>query len=189
MSVDNANLAALVGSRICHDLISPVGAIANGVELMAMSGHPDSPELDLIAASAAAATARLRFYRIAFGQPGQDLLNGAEPAAILAGMARGSRLQIDWNATAPVPRDRVRTAFLGFLCLDAALPLGGTITLEAEGADWRLTASGPRLAPPVALQALIEGLSPRITTAAEVQFALLPPARWSQSDKALTLWV
>ena len=67
MSVDNANLAALVGSRICHDLISPIGAINNGLELLGMSGDMSGPELELISDSVANANARIRFFRIAFG--------------------------------------------------------------------------------------------------------------------------
>ena len=64
---DQTDLAALLGSRICHDLISPIGAIGNGVELLMMEGGTPSPELVLIAESVAAANARIRFFRLAFG--------------------------------------------------------------------------------------------------------------------------
>jgi histidine phosphotransferase ChpT len=62
-----ADLAALVGARICHDLISPIGAIGNGMELLALSGVPPSPELELIEDSLRNAMARVQFFRIAFG--------------------------------------------------------------------------------------------------------------------------
>jgi histidine phosphotransferase ChpT len=62
-------IAALIASRICHDLISPIGAIGNGMELMALSSGQEqsSPELDLISQSVENANARIRFFRIAYG--------------------------------------------------------------------------------------------------------------------------
>ena len=69
---DKTDLAALVGSRICHDLISPIGAIGNGVELMMMDRASASPELALIAESVASANARIRYFRVAFGTAGAD---------------------------------------------------------------------------------------------------------------------
>ena len=61
------DLTALVGSRICHDLISPLGAIGNGLELLQLSGLPQGPEWALIAESVENASARIRFFRIAYG--------------------------------------------------------------------------------------------------------------------------
>ena len=65
------NLAALIGSRICHDLISPIGAVTNGLELMSMAGGT-GPELELVNESAANANARIRLFRLAFGQATTD---------------------------------------------------------------------------------------------------------------------
>ncbi|MEO0403208.1 MAG: histidine phosphotransferase, partial [Pseudomonadota bacterium] len=67
MGQTNVNLAALIGSRICHDLISPIGAINNGLELLGMSDQRDGPEIDLISESVENASARIRFFRIAYG--------------------------------------------------------------------------------------------------------------------------
>ncbi len=66
------DLAALVGSRICHDLISPIGAIGNGVELVLLDAAVGGPEVTLIADSVSHANARIRFFRIAFGATGAD---------------------------------------------------------------------------------------------------------------------
>lgn len=63
MGQSNINLAALIGSRICHDLISPIGAINNGLELLGMSDTPEGPELELISESVGNASARIRFFR------------------------------------------------------------------------------------------------------------------------------
>jgi len=70
----NANLAALIGSRICHDLISPVGAVGNGLELMQMAGGKLLPEMALIEESVEAARLRILFFRIAYrdGHTGTD---------------------------------------------------------------------------------------------------------------------
>jgi histidine phosphotransferase ChpT len=67
MSLSPRDLTSLIGSRICHDLISPLGAIGNGVELLAMSGTAPGPEMDLISQSVENANARIRFFRVAFG--------------------------------------------------------------------------------------------------------------------------
>ncbi len=78
------DLAALLGSRICHDLISPLGAIGNGVELLAMSGQ-SGPEMAMIEDSVRNANARIRFFRMAFGPASADQsASRTETLAILA---------------------------------------------------------------------------------------------------------
>ena len=59
--------ATLIGSRICHDLISPIGAINNGIELIEMGSTASTPEMTLISESVVNASARIRYFRIAFG--------------------------------------------------------------------------------------------------------------------------
>ena len=61
------DLSALIGSRICHDLINPLGAIANGVELIALTVAEQTPEMLLFAESVEAANARIEFFRLAYG--------------------------------------------------------------------------------------------------------------------------
>jgi histidine phosphotransferase ChpT len=73
MAQNDLDLAALVSSRICHDLISPIGAINNGLELLNMSGaSPVGPEMQLICDNVKSASARIRFFRIAFGAASDD---------------------------------------------------------------------------------------------------------------------
>ena len=69
---DALELAALLCSRVCHDLISPVGAIVNGLEVLDDNPKPEDREfaLDLIRKSAKTASARLQFCRLAFGAAG-----------------------------------------------------------------------------------------------------------------------
>jgi histidine phosphotransferase ChpT len=97
MSEHSLEFAALVGSSICHDLISPIGAINNGMELMSMSGMASSPEMALISESVDAANARIRFFRIAYGAPSEtQLLGRSEVSSILRDTSRGSRLSLNW---------------------------------------------------------------------------------------------
>ncbi|WP_260002496.1 hypothetical protein [Sulfitobacter pontiacus] len=79
----DTDLAALIGSRICHDLISPVGAINNGLELFLMSGMNMSPEVALIDESVRNASARLRFFRVAFGSGDAQPVPAQETSGIL----------------------------------------------------------------------------------------------------------
>ena len=145
MSADRPDLTALIGSRICHDLISPLGAIGNGVELLGMSGGA-GPEMDLIAESVENANARIRFFRIAFGaaQPDQPS-DPRELAAILADYTRGGRLTIDWQAQGTLERPQVKLAFLLLLCFEIAMPRGGHVAVRLVGQEWAITAEAEAL--------------------------------------------
>lgn len=146
MPVEPPDLIALVGSRICHDLISPLGAIGNGVELLMMSGNGPGPELALISESVTNANARIRFFRISFGAaaPGQGVAR-AEVRSILDDMTRGGRLKIDWDLAGDAARTEVKLAFLAIQCLESALPFGGRICVSADGGRWQIGAEAPRL--------------------------------------------
>lgn len=176
------DLVALVGSRICHDLVSPMGAIGNGVELLELTGGPSGPEMALISESVAAANARIRFFRIAYGNAGEDASIGrAEIAGTLAATARGGRLSYYWQAEGAQSRREVRAAFLMLQCFETALPHGGDIHIDRSpdqagtAGRWRLVAEGARMQID---EALWRGLTqPRLrpaVTPAQVQFALLP---------------
>lgn len=177
-TAESDTLAALIGSRICHDLVNPVGAIANGVELLQMAGGGNGPELQLVADSVAQTAARLKFFRVAFGiaAPGQ-MLGRTEAALILADCYAGGRLTVTWA----VPDDRARAdtklAFLLLLCAEAALPRGGEVHVTAAGGRWRLEARGPRVnADPALWAVLAGGPLPGTMKPGEVQFALAPRA-------------
>lgn len=170
--------ATLVGSRICHDLISPIGAIGNGVELLGLTndtiGH--SPEMDLISQSVENANARIRFFRIAFGSPSSKRTIGSqEVLSVLAASALGGRFNYFWQITGDQSRSDVQTAFLLLQCFETAMPLGGDIHIHLDGDKWELKAQGPRVS---IAQPLWNSLTdPQIVidhTPAQVQFALLP---------------
>ncbi|PUB12706.1 histidine phosphotransferase family protein [Yoonia sediminilitoris] len=170
------DIAALVGSRICHDLISPIGAIGNGVELLALTDGHAGAEMSLISESVQNANARIRFFRIAFGASGADQLVGrTETLSILSDMASGGRMTYHWMITDDQPRRDVRCAFLLLLSLESAMPLGGEVRIEMNGNAWALTAAGRRIMIDDDLWASLQSPdSGYVHTAAQVQFALLP---------------
>jgi histidine phosphotransferase ChpT len=169
----NPDLGALVGSRICHDLISPLGAIGNGVELIALSGFESSPEIALIAESVDNANARIRLFRIAFGAAGAEHTIGApEITAIVDGLSRTGRHRIDWLA-GPAARIEVKLAFLILLCVASALPWGGNISVRREGDRWRIAGSAAKVrVDPVLWTALAEPPVPMNVSSADVEFPL-----------------
>ncbi|WP_157982147.1 histidine phosphotransferase family protein [Oceanicella sp. SM1341] len=139
---DPIALATLVSSRVCHDLISPIGAVGNGLELL-QSLIPPSPELALLAESADTASAKLRFFRVAFGAAGEEVLDARGLAQGLSGMYAGGRINVEWEATA-LRRREARLMFLMVLCAESALPLGGTVHVEVDEGAIRLYAEGRR---------------------------------------------
>ncbi|SFR17484.1 histidine phosphotransferase family protein [Poseidonocella sedimentorum] len=170
------DLIALVGSRICHDLISPIGAIGNGVELMSMTGSGGEQELALISESVEQANARIRFFRVAFGyaSPGQEL-GLREIRSILGDMTRGGRVKIDWDVGADVLRAEARLAFLLLLCIESALAFGGTVRVSLEDGAWRIDGVAEKLRIEEAPWQLLAESNPEAKIAsATVQFALAP---------------
>lgn len=196
------DLTALVGSRICHDLISPIGAIGNGMELLSMAlpgPAAGEEELALIAESVTQANARIRLFRLAFGAaPPEARVAGREICEILAACYGGGRLAVSAAPPADLPRLLAKIALLAVLATETALPRGGRIAVRGTGPEMTLSAEGPRLALDPRLWApLAEGRAPAAEglSAAEVQFALLPLAlaeaghrlRMTAGDTRLTL--
>jgi histidine phosphotransferase ChpT len=139
MAQNDLDLAALVSSRICHDLISPIGAINNGLELLNMSGaSPVGPEMQLICDSVKSASARIRFFRIAFGAASDDPVVRNEVTSILTEMFDGGRLAVGWGPVDIQTRKAVRCAFLTILRLETAMPFGGQIRVSSSRSSWEI---------------------------------------------------
>lgn len=175
MSLDTARIAGLVGSRLCHDLVSPVGAISNGLELISLSGSPGRDEMALIAQSCASATARLNFFRVAFGAASaEQKIGAAEAAKLLAAYSAGGRLAMHWQADGDTERRDLQLACLAALCCETALPQGGRVLILSEGEGWRITGLGPRVGIEPALWDILRGAAlPEDLAPARVQFPLL----------------
>ena len=184
---ETPDLAALVGSRLCHDLVSPLGAIGNGVELMRMM-QAASPELDLIEQASKSAQARVQLFRLAFGvaQDGQQV-RVAELEQALDGIRVQGRVTTRCEVAGPLPRQQAKRLTLAVLCLDSALPYGGDITVEVD----RVSATSPRLHVFDALwEPLARGEVPADLTAKSVQFgllALLAPVTLERTETRLII--
>ena len=138
-AIGNLDLAALVSSRICHDVINPVAAIANGLEMLAE--EPDQAmrdaAMDLIRKSALQASAKLQFARLAFGAAGsagaEIDLRDAEKVAREFVQGSGKH-QLSWQGpAATLPKNKVKL-LLNLVALGViALPRGGTINAAVQG--------------------------------------------------------
>jgi histidine phosphotransferase ChpT len=132
--------ATLIGSRICHDLISPIGAINNGIELIEMSVPSMGPEMALISESVTNASARIRFFRIAFGAAGVQLIGRPEVISILKDVYAPTRLTVAWGPLEAQQRRKIRLTFLSLMCMETGMPFGGRI--EVAERDDKLVITG-----------------------------------------------
>jgi histidine phosphotransferase ChpT len=167
--LDALDLAALLCSRVCHDLISPAGAIVNGLEVLEEKDSDEETKtfaLDLIKRSARTASARLQFCRLAFGAAGSanaqiDLGNAQ---AMARGFIEDDKTKLTWNLPhALLPKNRVKLLLNMLIIAGQTIPRGGTLTVdplgEGETMGFRISASGLNARVPHAVPALLEGVS------------------------------
>ena len=135
---DALELAALLSSRVCHDLISPVGAIVNGLEVLDDNPKPEDKEfaLDLIRKSAKTASARLQFCRLAFGAAGSAgaVIDLGDAQNMARGHLEDNKTKIEWNLPRLLlPKNKVKL-LLNLVALGVvALPRGGTLHVTIAG--------------------------------------------------------
>jgi histidine phosphotransferase ChpT len=148
---DTLELAALLCSRVCHDLISPVGAIVNGLEVLDDNPKPDDREfaLDLIRKSAKTASARLQFCRLAFGAAGSAgaQIDLGDAQAMARGHIEDGKTSIVWNLPhVLLPKNRVKLLLNMMVIAQQTIPRGGVLTVDAIGEGetmgFRITATG-----------------------------------------------
>jgi histidine phosphotransferase ChpT len=169
VALDALDLAALLCSRVCHDLISPTGAIVNGLEVLEEKDSDEETRtfaLDLIKRSAKTASVRLQFCRLAFGAAGSptaqiDLGNAQTMARAFIG---DEKTKLAWNLPAALlPKNRVKLLLNMLIIAEQTIPRGGTITVDAigegESMGFRIAASGTNARIPQTLPALLEGTS------------------------------
>lgn len=173
--VSAEDLSALVSARLCHDLISPMGAIGNGLELLQLSGGGAGPEIALVNESLATAIAKLRFFRVAFGPADPEARQSIDEAEQITEAMFHGRLSIGWEAEGDLPRPLARIAFLAILCLEKSLPMGGHVRVAAtEGGGLALAVRDRRTAPPTAhWDYVVDGMDAPDPSADMVQFPLL----------------
>ncbi len=166
LSLEALDLAALLCSRVCHDLISPVGAIVNGIEVLEEEKDELTKQfaLDLIKRSATTASAKLQFCRIAFGAAGsagaQIDLGDAE--TITRGFMEDDKTKIAWNLPrALLAKNRVKLLLNMLIIAGQAIPRGGKITVDPIGTGdsvgFKVTAAGTNAKIPPAVPPLLTG--------------------------------
>jgi histidine phosphotransferase ChpT len=169
VALDALDLAALLCSRVCHDLISPTGAIVNGLEVLEENGSDEETKsfaLDLIKKSAKTASARLQFCRLAFGAAGSaNAQIDLEDAQIMArAFIEDEKTTLAWNPPRVLlPKNRVKLLLNMLIIAGQTIPRGGALTVDPIGAGesmgFRITARGISLRIPQAVPALLEGTS------------------------------
>ena len=150
------DLAALLCSRLCHDMLSPVGALNNGLELLASEDDPQMRErcVELLEQSARISADKLKFFRLAFGAAGGfgEDVPVEEPRGVLAALVSGNeRVKLEWaTAETTLPKPAVKVLLnLGAIGLDALIR-GGTLAVgtetSGENVEIAISASGPKSA-------------------------------------------
>jgi len=136
--MNDLEFAAMLVSRVCHDLVSPVGAVVNGLEVLEdeRDAAMRADALKLVASSAEQAAARLQFARVAFGAAGSAgaELDLNEVGRVVKGLVNGGKVQVDWQA-APLnwPKDWAKLLMNATLLAVDSLPRGGQVTVETSG--------------------------------------------------------
>lgn len=131
------DLAALLCSRICHDVISPVGALNNGLELLDEPGA-EADALALIKVSARNASARLQFARIAFGAAGSagSQIDTGDAEQVASAFMANEKPELIWKGQrAYLPKAVVKLILNMILIASGSIPRGGTVEVELPGAE------------------------------------------------------
>ena len=202
-SPDPVQLASLLCSKLCHDLLSPVGALSNGLELLADETDPDMRDkcFELLEQSAKISADKLRFFRLAFGAAGGfgEMVDMAEPRALVdALLGNNDRIEVQWALGVPkLPKGAIKV-LLNFAQMGMdALVRGGTLAIGAETPDGAseivVHASGPKVAFDETIGAALEGQG-QLTARTAPAFMLCELARaaggavqWQKTDAALVL--
>jgi len=149
MALGALDLAALLCSRVCHDLISPVGAIVNGIEVLEEDKDEETRTfaLDLIQKSARNASARLQFCRLAFGAAGSAgaQIETGDAEKVARGLLEDDKIKITWNLPRELkPKNQVKLLLNMLIVAAGTIPRGGSLTVDPgrDGSGYRITASG-----------------------------------------------
>ena len=172
------DLAALLASRVCHDIISPVGALANGLEVLEEDQGEEMRQfaMELITKSAKSASAKLKFSRLAFGASGSAgaSIDTGEAEEVVGLFMEGEKADYTWSgARSLVPKNRVKLLLNLVLTSLGAIPRGGTIAVsidgEGESATFSLRCSGPKARVPGEFVDMLNGTLEGEMTAHAIQ--------------------
>lgn len=161
MTTSSLELASLLCSRLCHDMLSPVGALSNGLELLAEEKDPEMRRrcFELLEQSARISADKLKFFRLAFGAAGGfgEMVPVSEARALVdALVGNNGRIAVNWAlASDSLPKPGIKTLLnLALIAIDS-LVRGGTLDIGAElrtdeagggASEIVVRAAGPRIA-------------------------------------------
>lgn len=166
VALDSLDLAALLCSRVCHDVISPVGAIVNGLEVLDEEKDQDTRTfaMELVKKSAMMASAKLQFCRLAFGAAGSAgaSIDTGDAETVTRGLFGDDKVKLEWNVPRVLmPKNKVKLILNLCLIAAAAVPRGGTISVSVAGEEAlqtiRLEAKGQFARVAHGVQALLAG--------------------------------
>ena len=171
------DLAALIASRVCHDIISPVGAITNGLEVLEDDNNEEMRAfaMDLIRKSARQASAKLQFARLAFGAAGSAgaSIDLGDAETVAKGFMAGEKASLEWSATRVLmPKNLVKLLLNLILMAGHAIPRGGVVrvvvTGGAEAPTVTLTCAGVNARVPAHAESFLAGRLGEVTPAAHM---------------------
>ena len=164
VALEGLDLAALLCSRVCHDLISPVGAIMNGLEVMEEGKDEETSQfaMDLIKKSAKTASAKLQFCRLAFGAAGSAgaQIDTGDAEKVARGLIEDERFKVAWILPRVLlAKNRVKLLLNMLLLAAQAVPRGGQLTVdpvgEGDAVGFRITVTGTNAKVPQAIPGLL----------------------------------
>jgi len=166
VTLEALDLAALLCSRVCHDLISPVGAVVNGLEVLEESKDEETRTFafDLIKKSSQQASARLQFCRLAFGAAGSAgaAIDLGDAQGVARGFLEDGKTRLEWNLPRELlPKNRVKLLLNLLLLAGQTIPRGGALKVdpvgEGQAMSFRITATGQNARIPQAVPGLVAG--------------------------------
>jgi histidine phosphotransferase ChpT len=168
ITLDSLDLAALLTSRVCHDVINPIGAIVNGLEVLEddKDGEMRDFALGLIKKSAKQASARLQFARLAFGAGGAagSVIDTGDAETVARGFLQDDRTTVTWNgARSFMPKNKVKLLLNLLVIAGTTIPRGGSLSVEiggsAEAPVFTIATSGSYAKVPAHVETLWTGAS------------------------------
>jgi histidine phosphotransferase ChpT len=176
--LEGLDLAALLCSRVCHDLISPVGAIVNGLEVLEEEKDESTKQfaLDLIKKSSRTASAKLQFCRIAFGAAGSAgaQIDTGDAESISRGFFEDDKTKLTWNLPRVLmAKNRVKLLLNMLILAGQTIPRGGTLTVDPVGSgdamSFSIRAAGTNAKISPAVLPLLKGEAPEGVDAHKIQ--------------------
>ena len=178
IALEGLDLAALLCSRVCHDLISPVGAIINGLEVLEEENDEETKTfaLDLIKRSARTASAKLQFCRLAFGAAGSAgvQIDVGDAEKMARGFLEDEKTKLVWNLPRVLlAKNRVKLLLNMLIIAGQAIPRGGVLTVdpvgEGDSMSFRITAASTNGRVPQHATDLLAGRAPEGVDAHAIQ--------------------